>query len=76
MRFAGGGACVRVPAEGARWRRLLDAAEEEFGGRGAGSPPELEEGETEVWLGPHASVLYGQEPAAGPVVTQGWGGEP
>jgi maltooligosyltrehalose trehalohydrolase len=64
MRFAGEGGRVRVPAEAGRWRRLLDAAVEEFDGRGAGSPPELRGGETEMWLGPHASVLYGQEPAA------------
>jgi maltooligosyltrehalose trehalohydrolase len=66
MRFAGDGGRVRVRTEGGgRWRRLLDAAEDEFAGRGAVSPAELGEGATEMWLGPHASVLYGREPAAG-----------
>jgi len=58
LRFSPTPAVVPLAVAGGPWRRLLDAAEEAWGGSGAASPAELAAGRQGVALGPFASVLY------------------
>ncbi|MFB3816462.1 MAG: malto-oligosyltrehalose trehalohydrolase [Candidatus Methylomirabilales bacterium] len=62
MRFSPEAAAVPLRAAGGSWQRLLDAAEERYGGPGSASPARIAAGEDPIRLGPWASVLY----------TRGW----
>lgn len=58
MRFSAEAAAVPLRVAGGAWERLLDAAEERYGGPGSGSAPRIAGGDDHVTLGPWASVLY------------------
>ena len=73
LNFAAEGQTVRLRVPRGPWRRLLDSAEERFGGLGARSPVLLQPspgGWGEIPLGDHGVVVYLREPTALPASGQ------
>jgi hypothetical protein len=56
---------VRLRTAEGPWQRLLDAAEERYGGPGSASPARIAAGDEQITLGPWASVLYALHGAPG-----------
>jgi hypothetical protein len=61
MRFSAEAAAVPLRVAGGPWQRLLDAAEDRYGGPGSASPRRIAAGDGHVTLGAWASVLYSLE---------------